>query len=279
MSRCAYSAIVLRYVHDLVSGEFVNVGLLLFCRERKFVRFAVLPRTKRVLQFFPGSEARTIKRALGAAQVSARGLSGLFGNISADVEADRALVEASYRIVPLDDSALQWSPVTVGLTSDPQETFERLFDRLVLRYEEDQPKAKRTDEQVWRSFSKVLEKRNVSSLIREHEVEAKLETIKFKHALKNGKWHLLEPVSFDLATPESVTDKAKKLLGEMTLLRDRQQDFRLYFLVGKPSSLEVMEAYDRALRILGEVPIESTVYLESEAEKFAADLSKVAQAH
>lgn len=279
MSRYAYSAVVLRYVHDIVSGEFVNVGLLLFCGKQKFVKFSALSRTKRVLQFFPGSQARTIRQALSAAGANARNLSGLFARISEDVDASQVVVESSHLIVPLDDSGLQWSAPTVGVTSDPEETFDRLFDRLVLRYEEDQVRAKRTDEQVWRSFSKVLEKRNVSALIREHEVEAKLETVKFKHALKNGKWHLLEPVSFDLATPDSVTDKAKKLLGEMTLLRDRQQDFRLYFLVGKPSNPDVMEAYERALRILGEVPIESSVYVESEAEKFATDLSRIALPH
>jgi len=188
------------------------------------------------------------------------------------------LSEAASRIVPVDDSALQWSPVTVGLTANPKATFERLWDRLVLRYEEGVAHSKRTDEQVWRTFSKVLEKRNVFARIEEHQVNAKLETVTFKHALKNGKWHLLEPVSFDLANDDSVTDKAKKLLGEMTLLRESDSDFRLYFLVGQPSIPEVKDAYDRALRILEQIPGDKAIYQEFQAEQLATDLSRIAAA-
>lgn len=277
MSRAKYSAIVLRYVHDAVSAEFVNIGLLFVCSEQNVIRFSVLPRTKRVVEFFPGAKARVIRAALRQATASAK--PWLNRSVQASGLPDEraeALREMAYAVVPRDDSALQWSEVFHGLSHDASATFDRLFERLVLRYEEGAIQHKRTDDQVWRTFSKVLEKRNVFGRLQEFEVSAELESVKFKHALKNGKWHLMEPVSFDLASAESITDKAKRLLGQMTLLKGSDTDFRLYFLVGQPEGDEGQEAYSKALRILGEIPCEKVIYPESKAEEFAADLVRVA---
>ncbi|NYH49408.1 DUF3037 domain-containing protein [Xanthomonas arboricola] len=279
MSRSAYTAIVLRYVHDLVSEEFVNVGILLTCPEFNYVKFAALTRVRRVLDFFPGSDARTIRAALNVATRNAQVFNGLFSDLMVTHQSSEAILKAAHRIVPHDDSGLQWSHITTGLTHDPAKTFGRLYDRLLIKYEDLQPKARRSDEQVWSSFSRALEKRNVSALIREHVVSSRLESLTFKHALKNGKWHLLEPVSFDLASAESIKDKAKKLLGEMTLLKDNGGDFCLYFLVGQPNNQEVADAYSQALKILQEVPLQKEIYTEAEAEKFATRLAAVASTH
>lgn len=277
MSHGRYSAIVLRYVHDAVSSEFVNVGLLLVSSDHDVVRFQVLPRTKRVVDFFPGARAVVIRAALRQAMSAAKDSLNLSAHvIGGPEERSLALRKMAYTIVAHDDSALQWSDTFHGLSPDSAATFDRLFQRLVLRYELGAPHPKRTDDQVWRTFSKVLESRNVSARLQEYEVSAELESVKFKHALKNGKWHLMEPVSFDLASPESITDKAKRLLGQMTLLRGSDSDFRLYFLVGQPEGEEGQDAYQRALRILRETPFETVIYPESKAEEFAAELVRVA---
>lgn len=276
MKRMPYSVTVLRYVHDVASGEFVNVGLMMVCGQ-SFLEFSVLKRAKRVLQFFPGSRATTIRIALRTAKTAYSQVKKAWsvGVVQLTERAD-PIEDLSKRVVPYDDSGLQWSPVTVGLTSDPQSTFDRLFERLVLRYEDGAAQQRRTDDQVWRTFSKKLENRSVFSHLEEHQVTSKLETVTFEHALKNGKWHLLEPVSFDLASPESVTDKAKRLLGEMTLLSERKDEFKLYFLVGAPNDDEVRDAYEKALRILKEVPCESAIFRESQADQFASEIARVA---
>jgi hypothetical protein len=221
VTRFRYSAIVLRYVHDLVSGEFVNVGLLLVCPEQGVFKFKVTPRLKRVLDFFPGTRAMTIKSALRVAELASKKIPEYEAMHMVGSAGDRnvGVAEVAYRMVPHDDSALQWSEAFSGLTADAMQTFDRLVDRLLLRYLEANERVRRTDDQVWRTFSKVLENRNVADKLQEHEIKAKVETVKFKHALKNGKWHVMEPVSFDLSSEETITDKAKKLLGQMSLLR------------------------------------------------------------
>ena len=280
MSRVPYATIILRYVHDQVSGEFVNVGLALLNNDGSFLEFRTLTKMKRVYQFFPGARPRIIGGALRFAKEKASHTKGRISEIfKGDDRIAERLQAFADKVLPQDDSGLQWSAVSVGLTHDPKTTFERLFDRLVHRYVDVVERAKRSDDQVWRTFSNILEKRQVSARIEEHKVNAKLETVTFKHALKNGKWHLMEPVSFDLVNPEGVTDKAKRLLGEMTLLRERKDEFKLYFLVGKPSDGEMFDAYDKALKILKEVPCESAIYQESQAEEFAQVLAQAAAVH
>ena len=39
-------------------------------------------------------------------------------------------------VLPRDDSSLQWSSVGVGRTSDPAGTLEKLYERMVTRYDD-----------------------------------------------------------------------------------------------------------------------------------------------
>lgn len=275
--RSQYSAILLRYVHDVMSGEFVNVGLFFVCPDRNFAKFRELSRAGRITDFFPGVRAHAIRSVLRTLSTRAMDLSLSAPHIVGQATSQHdGMLQVAHRLVPKDNSGLQWSEPFSGLTSDAAETFERLMDRLVLKYQDRTPVVRRTDDQVWRTFSKALEKRNLR--LQEHEIKAKLKRVTFKHALKNSQWHLMEPVSFDLATVESITEKAEKLLGQMTLLSASTSHFKTYFLVGKPSSDEVCEGYERALQILEQIPGDHAIYQESQAEQFANDLERVATA-
>jgi len=92
--------------------------------------------------------------------------------------------------------------------------------------------------------------------------------IKFDRAWKNGVWHCLAPVSFDLASPESIREKAHKWLGQLASVGS--DDLKLYFLVGEPSQAELKPVYQSALNILRK----STVPVEVFAETDAFDLSR-----
>lgn len=276
MKRLTYSAIVLRYVHDQVGGEFANVGLLMYCKDAGFYKFQHLPRTKRIKCFFPNVSTRALRSSLRLASVnSQRGKEVVFSSGERHADLREVTRDAAFAVVANDDSGLQWSDVTVGLTTNPPNTFDRIFEALVLRYENYKPEQKRSDEQVWRTFSKVLEKRSVFPHVQEHQVRSRLETMTFKHAIKNGKLHVLEPVSFDLSTPEAVKDKAKRLLGETMLLRNAESPLKMYYLIGEPASDEVQDAYEQAVKYLKEAPVEKVIYRESQAEQLATDLTNV----
>jgi hypothetical protein len=284
MSSKTYACSVLRYIHDPMTGEFVNVGLVLTIGDRAYADGIFRNHTQRITQFFPGVKSSHLRRTLGALKTATKQSKKLFQQSLIESEEDgsgpdyecKRVMQFARGILIEDDSALQWSEPFTGVTTAPAETLKRLYDRLVVRYDIKKGHQQRSDDQVWRVFSKELEARDLMERLQEHVVESKLERVPFKHALKNGKWHLLEPVSFDLLSPESITDKAKRILGQMTLLSHAGSDLKLHFLVGEPSDASVRDAYETAMNILGEVPISKKIYSDSKVDEFVAEINKIA---
>ncbi len=55
---------VLRYVHDCVTGEFVNAGLVLLAPQGRELRAQVLHKAQRVSRFFHGINGRRLLATL-----------------------------------------------------------------------------------------------------------------------------------------------------------------------------------------------------------------------
>jgi len=286
MSSKTYACSVLRYIHDPATGEFVNVGIVLTMADRAYADGLFRTNTQRITQFFPGVKGGNLRRTLTALRSATKRSQKLFQpSMIDDIQSgDKTSIENeclrvmtfAHGILPNDDSALQWSEPFTGITSAPVETLRRLYDRLVVRYDVKKSHQQRTDDQIWRVFSKALEVRDLGERLEEHVIDAKLERVAFKRALKNGKWHLLEPVSFDLLSPDSITDKAKRILGQMMLLEHAGKDFKLHFLVGEPSDDAVRQAYETAMNILAEVPVAKQIYTESKVAEFEAEINRIA---
>jgi hypothetical protein len=63
MNKQAYSYSVLRYVHDVTTGEFVNVGLALYCPAMHYANAACRTTSKRLTPLFPSLDS-SVFRAL-----------------------------------------------------------------------------------------------------------------------------------------------------------------------------------------------------------------------
>jgi len=186
----------------------------------------------------------------------------------------RSLDEIARNVLPTDDSSLQWSPVGVGLTTDPSQKLEALYDRLVMRYDDGATtKSRRTDEDVWREFRRDLEQRRLLKFFEPKTISVKGDEVRFEHAWKNGQWHCLEPVSFDLASADSIKDKAHKLLGQMTSIADSPQAFRLYMLVAGPGDDTLQPTFESALSILEKMPCDKEIVREGDHASFADRLA------
>ena len=103
--------------------------------------------------------------------------------------------------------------------------------------------------------------------------------VEFKHAWKNGVWHCLAPVSFDLASADSIREKAHKWLGQLTSVSKATEDFKLYFLVGEPTVAELRPAFESALSILGKSSIEQEFVPEAQAGELSERLAAEVLAH
>lgn len=232
-----YEYQLLRYLPDHVSGEFVNVGLVLFEPKQRFLKAGVIRSVSRVSSFFPGLDGRNLHRRL-------RHLEAMIEEFSDRLNLDRQVVleypanlqSITSRYLVNDDTALQFSDVKTGLDDDLSLTFTELYDRLVENYMPDVSEDIRTDHDVWRKLYRPLfEKRNITNRLQAHKVATAKDVIEFPYAWKNEIWHCYEPVTFDLKKADSVKNKVYRWVGRLDELRTAEEPFSLQLLTALPT--------------------------------------------
>jgi hypothetical protein len=120
-----YTYTILRYVHDVMTGEFLNIGLVMHVPPQHKVLTRTTDRTDRIKCMFPDLDTKALSSSL---QAVGRALD------SKRAEASNAITFAESAITK-DNSSLQWSPQGSGHTNDVEETFRQLYSRFVSRYE------------------------------------------------------------------------------------------------------------------------------------------------
>ena len=277
--KTTYTFTILRYVHDIATGEFVNMGVALYAPEAKYVSAICCPRYGRLSKMFldvDGDQLRSLMRFLQA-RFEEYALK-LNGELALQGQ-PKSIMEIAATILPPDDSSLQWSEPGGGITENPSVALEQLYVRLVEKYEHRAQLPSRTDDEVWRGFKKELETKQVLAKLQPKRIIAKDYEHEFDHAWKNGAWNLYQPISFDLLDAESLLDKANRWLGRATILQDSQEKFKLHLLLGEPRLEKLKSSYTKALNILHRMPVKKEFVREDEAPKFSKALAEEIKNH
>jgi Protein of unknown function (DUF3037) len=278
MTKTSYSYTVLRYVHDTTTGEFINAGVVLLARDLRFLGVKMRHTHGRLSAMFPDLDRDAFRSSMRVIEHALKDLAETYAKDDLFPLASDALVIAR-TVLPHDDSSLQWSPVGGGLTSDPPAALDRVFERLVARYDGKTERVKRTDEDVWRPVKERLDRAGLSSRLRPTVIHGKVDEIKFNRAWKNGIWHCYEPLSFDLADAEYIKDKARRWSGFLSTVRDAADQFKPIFIVGAPHDEKLMPAFKNAVEILRNSPVQPEVFAESDADRLAAQMEADISAH
>lgn len=150
-----YTFSVLQYRHDPWIGEAMNVGVLLSAPEVGFLKMRVRTASPRLTHAYPELGAndfrmlvRSLEKKVASLGQSLQHRSFFDRNLSSDIVAKRLL--------PDDDSALQWRKPGAGITSSPDEELERIFSRYVTRWDPSSPRDNRSDEDVYATFQRKL---------------------------------------------------------------------------------------------------------------------------
>jgi hypothetical protein len=277
--KTTYTFTILRYVHDIATGEFVNMGVALYAPEAKYVSAICCPRYGRLSKMFldvNGDQLRSLMRFLQA-RFEEYALK-LNGELALQGQ-PKSIMEIAASILPPDDSSLQWSEPGGGITENPSVALEQLYVRLVEKYEQRAQLPSRTDDEVWRGFKKELETKQVLAKLQPKRIVAKDYEHEFDHAWKNGAWNLYQPISFDLVSAGSLVDKANHWLGRATILKESDEAFKLHLLLGSPRLDSLKSEYQKALNILHRMPVKMEFVREDEAPKFSKELAEEIQKH
>ena len=277
--RASYTYTVLRYVHDVATGEFINAGVVLLSPEFKFIGARCRETYGRLSRTFPDVDGSTFRSLVSFVQCAIENRAADLRTANLFDPFPKTALEIGQAVLPQDSSSLQWSSAGSGLTDDPERELNNLFDRMVMRYEKDDQSARRTDEEVWDVFKKPLQKRQVAANLQPRKFVTDDDEVEFKHAWKNGVWHCLSPVSLDLTTAEGMRDKAHRWLGLLTSIKSLQDQIKVYLLIGEPHIEALQAEMEKAVSILRKIPIDKEIVREPEADKFSIWFAKEIHEH
>ena len=267
----AYSYTVLRYIHDVVSGEALNVGVVMHAPAASFLKVRTRKTIGRLKHAFPDLDRAAFSDAMQAID---RGLLTVAKQASKTSLFDARTDARSHALKVLrdDDSALQWSPTGTGLTADPARTFERLYERYVARYDSE-PIKRRSDADVWQPVRDKLMERGINVPFEPRTVAGAQDRIVFEKAWKNGGWHACEPVSLDMASAERIMSKARRWRGHLAAVADGTSErIDLHFVLGRPQNGALMGAYETAKAILANAPFATEVVDEKDIDVLVASI-------
>ena len=126
-SRDSFAYAGVRVVPDIEREEFLNAGLVLFCRARRYLRARASLDADRLASILADADAAAIREQLGLVERIASGEVevGRLGSMSQS--------ERFYWLTTPRSTVVQPGPIHGGMTHDPAATFEHLYATLVER--------------------------------------------------------------------------------------------------------------------------------------------------
>ncbi len=272
IDRHPYTYTVLRYRHDPLAGEVVNVGIVLHAPQSGYLECAIRSTYGRFSKLYPdfdgGALTADLKRIQTAIQrMSNAELTDLFASEkTAEVFAKRAV----------DDPAGSyfWSELKSGITKSPESDLKNLFYRYIGKFDS-VAKVRKSDADVWKPARDKIMERQLAEFFESKTIRSNRDEVAFDHAWKNGIWHCFQPLSFDLSDVDSIQNKAARWVGHVVGLSTADDEFRPYFIVGRPSEARLEHAYERAIAFLSEAPTQHApkVVREDEVDAFVDSLA------
>jgi hypothetical protein len=151
-----FEAVAVRYVHDVLTEEFLNIGVVLLCPAVHYAGARFIPTWSRVTRAFPKAELPHVRRLATAIQLACEQLYPRPGETMSLLQ-EREVVSFLARVLPPDDSSIQLSGVIRGITDEPARTLAELTARYAERYlSEEAERAPRTEADVCDAVARKL---------------------------------------------------------------------------------------------------------------------------
>lgn len=247
----------------------MNVGVLLHCPSANFLRLTTRDGGTRVTDAYPDIDRTALLHDL-------REMERWFEKRSLEACSDwlfRSALEIGAHLTGTDDSGFRWYLDGSGVTASPDAALKRLFDRFVTRYDSVSDRQARSDEQVFETVRTNLNAVHLLNRLESHTISSEVSEVKFDHAIKNGKWHCIQPISFDSANSEQMQRKAERFAGKLVGIQAAPKDFVVYMVTGRPTKYELEPHYRRMIELLRHAPTQPEVIEEENSGLLVAKLA------
>lgn len=267
-----YSYQIIKYTHDLVTGEFVNVGVVLFEPNNNFIEAKVLNKFSRISNFFGEVNGHFLLSRLKHFQKEIVEISKNKSLFSVDHSID----SITSRLIPKDDSSLQLSEMKFGLDLSPINALNDLYKRLVEKYIDGNSQEARTDNYAWNKvYKQYFDQHGITAKLRDHTVQTNNDKIKFDKSWKNGVWNCYQTLSLDLKKEDNIRGKIYKWSGIVRELETASEKMNLFFLTTKPKSeSKKLNSFIKETLSLNTDCISVKIVSENDAAAFAEEVKK-----
>ena len=122
----SYDYAIIRVVPCVERGEYINAGVILFCRTRRYLGSLISLDTQRLTLLYPAIDLDMVQKHLDSIPLVCKGAAeaGVIGQLSQS--------ERFHWLVSPRSTIIQTSPVHSGLCADPAETLEHLLKTMVM---------------------------------------------------------------------------------------------------------------------------------------------------
>jgi hypothetical protein len=269
-----YQYQIVSYIHDRVTSEFVNIGIVVFNPESSYLKSKFITKYGRISQFFNEINGHALLSTL-------KQIEKCIIKKAKEPISSKNLEEITNSILAKNDGAITFSGIYYGVDVEFDAALEGLFERMINKYTDDHDKQIIDDHYVWKNvYKQYFDKYDITRRLKPHAIKTSHDDIKFDKAWKNEIWHCYEPVSFDLKQIDTIKNKIYKWSGILSELEKSNEEMHLYFLTRNPSiHKSVIGFIDDTFLQRASKLIQVSLINESQAEEFALSVSKEITEH
>jgi hypothetical protein len=273
----SYRCRILRYVHDVSKGEFVNIGVVMWIPEHSRLIFRLNEQYRRISGFFKNFDGISYRQML-------RNLQRSFKKVASDLQkppltrdTPKNTLEVFNLLVRENASTFQWSQVISGISTNPEDRLDRLFEECVTFHESlgrrrsPQP---RNERMIWKTVHQAVKAHHLEDHVR---LNFPMKSASFEHSFKmgwnNGIRQVLEPISLGLRKPVEIIDRANIWSGRLFNL-SKGNDFGCTAVLAPRDEHVDMTAFNHGLQILKDAPSMRGVIIENEVNDYMSEIKK-----
>jgi len=235
---------LLQFQPDKVSGEFLNIGVVVFDAAAQRVAFDLLNSAAGIVQLFPGTPTRYLTKQLHTLY---SGLNKTKQSLQNDLPLRQyaSVEEITRAVFPRDDSAVLFSDVRKTLGVDLDTVTAELADRMItVRHLDKGRDDVKSDRELWaKVYKRYFDERNISQYLVPRTVTTKYAEITFDHSWQNGHVNFFESANFDLLREDSIKNKVRRWAGQIDELATSEENYHLYLFSQMPADKPEIAQY------------------------------------
>lgn len=276
MTLTAFTYCVIRYMPDPGADERLNIGVLVFSKTTAEIYWRFEERYERLSSTFAGFNGKVYRAQIARLGEALASASAASQRPMLHDSRYQSAVDVLTSVISDEGLCLNISKPRSGITDNLRSEMNNIFDRMVVSRRATKPELQhRTDEQLWRSVFEPRLPPDVRAQLQPKTFQTSDVEVSFEHAFKNGAWHVVQPISFDYKTVETVRKRASEWAGTSLGLQNAAELGKIYFVLGAPEDPAVFAAYDKAKRLLDKAPVKHEIIEEKDAAHFAEALTAV----